>query len=554
MQEVNGDQDGTSQNPVILRLQKQIESMLMKTEHKKGECLRLDNQIEKLNQSIEKYRLKLGGIFAHKQNESFVSKQRNIMENRIMKTKRDFMEAKAYAQQIRLEIDVFRREELLSKDAIKDMESSYEETLVSINALEATIAERDKLTEKLVVVRDKHKQLGESKEGEYSEEWVGVDLHLKNEIAKIKVRKMTTPILSQRGTMTKEDENEILTVNKATEFENSTKALKSAKTVKMHATLQAAFQQISEQLNFYDPDIMVQETLKLDAVNFDLYTYVGVLEAESASIRQHIRNIKTKIKEEKEIFASENNGKSSVIAQINKSIQSLNEQTAHTHNEYLQKMNYGESVRSGLEKIFNTIKSKHADDDAMMEDLYKTDDLSSVIKIKNMEQYVGVLELKVGQFIRQVAVAQKIREEALRSPANKRRKSALLTPQTPASPFADSAFSFFDESFGETVAQHGLKTGPATPTRDKMKAKSSIRIDAPTTQPPKRKMKRNSAASPSVMDDKESGDNTHETGDVVVPLSREELELEVRRSHQEKTTKSHSIIGTMLSRSMSSRG
>ncbi len=63
------DRRSESNNKLIEVIQDQIEKVLHKIERKKVEILRLDATVDKLNVSISNYRLKIGGIFAYKQNE-----------------------------------------------------------------------------------------------------------------------------------------------------------------------------------------------------------------------------------------------------------------------------------------------------------------------------------------------------------------------------------------------------------------------------------------------------------------------------------------------------
>jgi hypothetical protein len=92
-------------------------------------------------------------------------------------------------------------------------------------------------------------------------------------------------------------------------------------------------------------------------------------------------------------------------------------------------------MKQEIEKIFNTVKSKHMDEDAILEDIYRTEDLSSLIKVSSMNHYIGVLELKANQLLRQVSMAKEQRNleitEFNSTPANRGRKS--ITPLS--SPF-----------------------------------------------------------------------------------------------------------------------
>jgi hypothetical protein len=79
----------TSQSgQVIGDLQRRIEDIIEKTARKQETVNSLNIEISNLEKKIEKYRMRVGGIMALKINEKFVSKNNNIVESRIMKSKR----------------------------------------------------------------------------------------------------------------------------------------------------------------------------------------------------------------------------------------------------------------------------------------------------------------------------------------------------------------------------------------------------------------------------------------------------------------------------------
>ena len=78
----------------------------------------------------------------------------------------------------------------------------------------------------------------------------------------------------------------------------------------------------------------------------------------------------------------------------------VNGKMKHIKHEKRLKERILEQLRCGVEKLFNVIKLKYADEDQIMEAIYKTDDLFSLIKTHNLSQYLGVFEVVMIKILR----------------------------------------------------------------------------------------------------------------------------------------------------------
>jgi hypothetical protein len=288
----------------------------------------------------------------------------------------------------------------------------------------------------------KYKSFGESKEIEFAEEYINVGESVLRERSTPKMRngkkskKMSIQqVKESAGSFDKEQETEIELTTKLTDWEKNSKLASKHRQAKLNQIMKEANDKIVNVFSYKNIDEMVVDIEKMGNDNYDLYRYLSIIEEEIAEAEKHLE-------QEKQTWELNSNPTESAkekfqhIGAIKKNIHQCLVKTGLIHDKKVEVFDRVELIRFGIEKIFNTIKSKHVDEDLIMEDVYKSDDLSALITMKTMEHYIGVLEIKCKQFVRQVAETQlKIQDKKSPSRASRLgRKSdvSIISPKEAA--------------------------------------------------------------------------------------------------------------------------
>ncbi len=95
----------------------------------------------------------------------------------------------------------------------------------------------------------------------------------------------------------------------------------------------------------------------------------------------------------------EDKGKSSVLRRIHRQTENCKLASDKLQVMYDQKFELAKCVRSSLENIFLFLKSKGRDDDLQLDDNNNAAE-DTAITVWNMNQYLGILEMKANEILR----------------------------------------------------------------------------------------------------------------------------------------------------------
>jgi hypothetical protein len=230
-------------------------------------------------------------VQALRHNEAFVNKQVNIMENRLMKSKKDYMQAKATAEALRSEINFYRRERLLHDDAYVDMQRIYKSHIVKLDDLAETINERDTLTARLIEKKEKYSAMAETEYTSLSAVWVGVGQEVKEAIKDAK-KKSKSEEPSNLGTLTLEQEQEFQLRTMVSDWQH---VLIHANTKRAQAKLKFLsdnFNKLAKAMNLQTVEEVVDMINKLESEKFTLFNATNDILQQQKEVRDQIQQFR----------------------------------------------------------------------------------------------------------------------------------------------------------------------------------------------------------------------------------------------------------------------
>ncbi len=197
------------------------------------------------------------------------------------------------------------------------------------------------------------------------------------------------------------------------------------------------------------------------------------MELEAKEVQKSIKQLM-----KREDLPAEEVSRANGVASVLEELKGVQKKVDWFHSCVERKYATAEAMRHGVEKIFNTIKTKYIDEGNLLEEIYKTEDLSSLIQVHNMNQYVGVLEIVIANILRETAASSAVLnndegQSGLRGPHRRSISNSISSV---------NSLTLLDPliSTGNGMKDRFLVVGPNSPHRGK-NASLSLAVDPPSS-------------------------------------------------------------------------
>jgi len=406
--------DSVSAQAQITKLQDAGDMYTRKIEMEKRRIEDLDKQMTIMQGRIWEQRQKMGGINASRENNQAISKQIQILENRLDKSLKKYNEALANNKKLRGNIDNLRRERLVYDQIYKKLEKELAEKKtemskvieVSNKAYEA----RDHAQAEMVKLKSQADKEQAEFEGEWKElgKMIEQDRKMKDFMKKEREKVSVT---EHRSDMIHEEEGKL----KKKLLKGNWGMAKDKASI--HVSLEKvqsyeeAFAKIQEATGISDIDELVTTFINAEDQNFALFNYVNELNSECEKLEEQIADIKSEIEKYKGQGLNTDNQRKKILKDLEERLHKTEAKAEQYEKKYEAAMKTVNALKVGIQSIFNKIGCNTPANLELLGNEGVTE--------TNMMQYLGIIEQRTNEILQLYAATQaQVRDPAADGPGS----------------------------------------------------------------------------------------------------------------------------------------
>lgn len=340
-------------NDVIFDLQCRTRDYVAKSGVEKLELEDVNVQIRDTMKKIDKYRQNLGGVLALRNNDNNVARQVDIMERRMVKAQNTYMDQIAHNNQLRSEVNVWRREILFLKQANGSIRADITRLMDANRGLEQRMKEEQHQHKQCEDDQDAVKGMMNMEEEVLREKWEAMDQG--PEGLQMHLPEMEAVDVDRAGKLTKRTEQE-MRANVTTKawtmganqgmLEAAEQGRPSAKTV---------FQVVSQQTGIETPEEFVDKFASIESGNYALYRRVDQLIAEGRELKQSLIDMRRQKASVAKVVQGEDETRHSALTKIDRAIGSVFERLKQQREQYAATNKAASAIRTSLNRMMDML-------------------------------------------------------------------------------------------------------------------------------------------------------------------------------------------------------
>eukprot|EP00742_Colponemidia_sp_Colp-10_P000533 GILJ01000580.1.p1 GENE.GILJ01000580.1~~GILJ01000580.1.p1 ORF type:complete len:574 (-),score=156.25 GILJ01000580.1:1098-2819(-) len=409
----------------LAKLQDLGESYARKIDSEKMKVDDLDKNIKIMQQKILEQKQKMGGVNAAQENHAQITKQIRILENRLDKALQKFNEAIAHNKKLREQIDSLRRERVIFDNIYKKLEKElHEKKKEMANIIEianSAYEARDQAQNQLGAL----KQQADKEQAEFEREWrelnrlIEQDRKMKDFMKLKQEKERVETEVQQKGDMSAEEEQNL----KRRVTKGSWGIAKDKASIHISAekvqSYEEAFAKIQAATGISDIDELVQTFINAEDQNFSLFNFVNELSNEIEILEQQIADIKTEIEKYKGQGANTDNQRKKILKDLEERLARTETKAEQYELKYQQSMKTVNSLKHGIDSIFNRIGCNTSAVQEMLGNQGVTD--------SNIMQFLGIIEQKTNDLLQKYSNQQ---QQKLTGASAEEGDDAVSAPQS----------------------------------------------------------------------------------------------------------------------------
>eukprot|EP01029_Cantina_marsupialis_P019405 TRINITY_DN4501_c0_g3_i1.p1 TRINITY_DN4501_c0_g3~~TRINITY_DN4501_c0_g3_i1.p1 ORF type:complete len:557 (+),score=196.91 TRINITY_DN4501_c0_g3_i1:412-2082(+) len=352
----------------------------------KRECEDVESENRKLKNEILFYQLQLGGHSAVQDNDYQISRQTQIMENRILLAQNKIMGITGEIENTKTIIDETRQEILIQKDAADRLEAELES--LNTTSLLEDIESKEKMTANVSEKIRLLQKAGEEKCVAFEREWKDVC----NEIDDKNVQKEMTP---QQKEILDSEEQHMRRMSARLNWKTAIRKVIHHKTQGKVQHFVDTFKQIQRGTGVKNLEEFVQRFQLIEDENFSLFRQVSDLDKEAARLNDQIREMDSESSDLMKQMMLEDNAREKILRSLEGRIQETKQKRNAFDEAFDKQMQTATKIKSIVEGLYRKV----VDDGPFMEQ--RTDDNPSGITEFNLMQVLGAVEQRAQELQKQ---------------------------------------------------------------------------------------------------------------------------------------------------------
>lgn len=382
----------------IRRLQDLGDEYTKRIEMEKRRIEVLEKQIADEKGKLNEQRQKMGGLNAAKHNKLVISKQIQVLENRIDKTLVRYNETLAKNKALKAQINDCRKERLIFDGIYRKLEVELETEKAAMESLieecNEAYAERDKAKAKVAAL----KQEAAKEQEAFQLEWKKLSDTIEKEKRAKDLSELPDTGAKEKRIAMEEEARMRRSIAKGAWTIGKGKAQIFLSAEKMQH-YEEAFNKIQQTTGVTDIDELVQRFIASEDKNFSLFNYVNELAAEIDNLEQQIQAVKQDIEKYRGQGVNTDNQRKRILRELQQRLERTNAKADNCEKNYEDSVKVLKRLAEGISKLFEGIGC--SDKDMHLEILG-----NEGVNESNMMQYLGIIEQRANEILHSFAATQ----------------------------------------------------------------------------------------------------------------------------------------------------
>lgn len=326
-------------------------------------------EIRATKKRITKYTQSLGGVLALRVNDANVARQIDIMERRMVKSQNHYMDTIAHNNQLRTEVNIWRREIRFLKKANASIRADIRKTKDHNTTLEQNMKRMQQEHKAADDDAEAVRMTAEMDEETLRAKWEAMDVGPDGLV--MDLPEPQDVAVDRSGGMAMDDEEKMRNKVHGAAWQMGTNTALLEATAAVRPDAKAVFAVVQQQTGVESPEEFADKYASVEAMNYALYRRVDQLISEGRDLKQQLVEAQRRKEDVAKVVQGEDEIRHNVLTGVDKARTAVAEQVEIQRNQYRNTVMAANAIRTSLNKMMDLLGYGDPDPELMEGSLAK---------------------------------------------------------------------------------------------------------------------------------------------------------------------------------------